>query len=47
MVRPMKHDWSDKYDICHKLHVEEKKTARECLAYFKEALGVDESELPE
>lgn len=32
--RPQKYDWGDKFDICHKLYVEEKKTAEEIAKYF-------------
>lgn len=44
--RPSKYDWSDKRDICHKLYVEEKKSAVEIAKYFAERFNVSEDDLP-
>lgn len=44
--RPLKHDWSDKKDVCYKLYIEERKHIREVVKYFADALGVDRSEVP-
>lgn len=46
MPRNKKYDWSDKKDACYKLYVEEQRSMREILAYFSEALGVPEENLP-
>lgn len=46
MGRTPKYDWSDKRDICHKLHVEQKLPAPKIVEYFANHFKLPESELP-
>ncbi|TKA33231.1 hypothetical protein B0A50_00784 [Salinomyces thailandicus] len=46
MPRPSRYDWDDKRDICWQLYVEQRKTPKECVAWFSNHFNVPESELP-
>ena len=44
--RPSRYDWDDKYDICYKLYVEQKKSPREVVKHFVEQFSCSEADLP-